>query len=42
MIGVNLTGLLCAREAVREFMKRGVDSKISVAAGKLVFMSSGH
>ena len=43
VIGVNLTGqFLCAREAVREFMKRGVVSEISAAAGKLVFMSSVH
>jgi glucose 1-dehydrogenase len=43
VIGVNLTGqFLCAREAVREFMRRGVVSEVSVAAGKLVFMSSVH
>ncbi|RXH41708.1 SDR family oxidoreductase [Bradyrhizobium zhanjiangense] len=43
VIGVNLTGqFLCAREAVREFKKRGVVDQISAAAGKLVFMSSVH
>ena len=43
VISVNLTGqFLCAREAVREFRKRGVVRDISVAAGKLVFMSSVH
>jgi glucose 1-dehydrogenase len=43
VISVNLTGqFLCAREAVREFLKRGVDSAVSAAAGKLVFMSSVH
>jgi len=43
VIGVNLTGqFLCAREAAREFTRRGVDEKISVAAGKIVCMSSVH
>lgn len=43
VIGVNLTGqFLCAREAVREFRRRGVVKDISVAAGKLVCMSSVH
>src|SRR3954454_1970985 len=43
VISVNLTGqFLCAREAVREFLKRGVDGAVSAAAGKLVFMSSVH
>jgi glucose 1-dehydrogenase len=43
VISVNLTGqFLCAREAVREFRKRGVDRAVSAAAGKLVFMSSVH
>lgn len=43
VIGVNLTGqFLCAREAVREFKRRGVHREISAAAGKLVFMSSVH
>jgi glucose 1-dehydrogenase len=43
VISVNLTGqFLCAREAVREFRRRGLVSDISAAAGKLVFMSSVH
>lgn len=43
VIGVNLTGqFLCAREAVREFLRRGVDPAVSVAAGKIVCMSSVH
>ncbi len=43
VIGVNLTGqFLTAREAVREFKRRGVDTNISVAAGKIVCMSSVH
>ena len=43
VIGVNLTGqFLCAREAVREFKRRGVNREISAAAGKLIFMSSVH
>jgi len=43
VIGVNLTGqFLCTREAVREFKRRGVDKKISVAAGKIICMSSVH
>jgi len=41
VISVNLTGqFLCAREAIREFKRRGVLKDISVAAGKLVCMSS--
>jgi len=43
VIAVNLTGqFLCAREAVREFKRRGVNREVSTAAGKLVFMSSVH
>ncbi|BBO02041.1 MULTISPECIES: glucose 1-dehydrogenase [Bradyrhizobium] len=43
VIGVNLTGqFLCAREAVREFKRRGIVGDISAAAGKLVCMSSVH
>jgi glucose 1-dehydrogenase len=42
VIGVNLTGqFLCAREAVREFKRRGV-REVSCAAGKIVCMSSVH
>jgi glucose 1-dehydrogenase len=43
VIGVNLTGqFLCAREAVREFKRRGVDRNVSTAAGKIICMSSVH
>ncbi len=43
VIGVNLTGqFLCARSAVREFKRRGVDEKVSEAAGKIIHMSSVH
>ena len=43
VIGVNLTGqFLCAREAVREFKRRGVRPEISVAAGKIICISSVH
>jgi glucose 1-dehydrogenase len=43
VISVNLTGqFLCTREAAREFKRRGVDESISVAAGKIICMSSVH
>jgi glucose 1-dehydrogenase len=43
VIDVNITGqFLCAREAVREFRRRGVMPAVSGAAGKLIFMSSVH
>ena len=43
VIGVNLTGqFLCTREAAREFKRRVVDESISVAAGKIICMSSVH
>jgi glucose 1-dehydrogenase len=43
VIGVNLTGqFLCAREAVREFMRRGVRPEVSCAAGKIICVSSVH
>jgi len=43
VIGINLTGqFLCAREAVREFKRRGVRREVSVAAGKIICMSSVH
>ena len=43
VISINLTGqFLCAREAVREFKRRGVDPKVSAAAGKIICMSSVH
>ena len=43
VIGVNLTGqFLCAREALREFKRRGVVKEVSVAAGKIICISSVH
>ena len=43
VIGVNLTGqFLCAREAARIFKSRGVVEDVSLAAGKIVCMSSVH
>jgi len=43
VLSVNLTGqFLCAREAIKEFLKRGVDEKKSKAAGKIICMSSVH
>jgi glucose 1-dehydrogenase len=43
VIDVNLTGqFLCAREAVREFMRRGVVERVSRSAGKIICMSSVH
>lgn len=43
VIDVNLTGqFLCAREAVKLFMKQGVNDKISCSAGKIICMSSVH
>lgn len=43
VIAVNLTGqFLCAREAVREFKRRGVRKDVSCAAGKIICMSSVH
>ena len=43
VIGVNLTGqFLCQRAAAREFLRRGVVEDVSVAAGKMICMSSVH
>ncbi len=43
VIGVNLTGqFLCAREAIRGFLRRGVVPSRSAAAGKIICMSSVH
>jgi len=43
VISVNLTGqFLCAREAVREFKRRGVIKDVSISAGKIICMSSVH
>ena len=43
VIGVNLTGqFLCAREAVREFKRRGLVPEVSASAGKIICISSVH
>jgi glucose 1-dehydrogenase len=43
VLAVNLTGqFLCAREAVREFLRRGAAPDISRATGKIICISSVH
>jgi glucose 1-dehydrogenase len=43
VLGVNLTGqFLCAREAIKEFLRRGIVPERSRAAGKIICMSSVH
>jgi glucose 1-dehydrogenase len=43
VLNINLTGqFLCAREALREFLRRGVVERVSCAAGKIICMSSVH
>lgn len=43
VIGVNLSGqFLCAREAAREFLRRGIVAGRSCAAGKIICISSVH
>ncbi len=43
VLSINLTGqFLCIREAVKEFLRRGVRKEVSVAAGKIICMSSVH
>ncbi len=43
VLAVNLTGaFLCAREAVREFLRRGLVPERSRASGKIIFISSVH
>ena len=43
VISVNLTGqFICAREAVKEFKRRGVRKEISCSAGKIIHISSVH
>ena len=40
---MTLTGqFLCSREAVREFMRRGVRANVSCSAGKIICISSVH
>jgi len=43
VLDVNLTGqFLCSREAIREFLRRGIKPELSVALGKIICMSSVH
>jgi glucose 1-dehydrogenase len=43
VLDVNLTGqFLCAREAIREFLRRGPKPELSAALGKIICMSSVH
>ena len=43
VMGVNLRGqFLCSREAIKEFLRRGIDTKRSVACGKIIHISSVH
>ncbi len=43
VLSVNLTGqFLCAREAAKEFLRRGVRPDVSCAAGKIICISSVH
>jgi len=43
VIDVNLTGMfLCAREAAREMIRRGIRPEVSRAAGKIICISSVH
>jgi glucose 1-dehydrogenase len=43
VIDINLTGqFLCAREAVREFLRRGVVPERSKSAGKIICITSVH
>ena len=43
VINVNLTGqFLCAREATKEFLRRGIVPERSCALGKIICMSSVH
>jgi glucose 1-dehydrogenase len=43
VLDINLTGqFLCAREAIKEFLRRGVVPQGSKSAGKIICMSSVH
>jgi len=43
VLAVNLTGqFLCSKEAIREFLRRGIVPERSRAAGKIICMSSVH
>ena len=43
VIAINLTGqFLCSREAIKEFLRRGIVPERSKSAGKIICMSSVH
>lgn len=43
VIDINLTGqFLCARESIREFLRRGMREEVSKSLGKIIHMSSVH
>lgn len=43
VMNVNLKGqFLCTREAVRMFLRQGIDRSVSVSAGKIICISSVH
>lgn len=43
VLNVNLTGqFLCAREAIREFLRRGIRPEVSRSVGKVICVSSVH
>ncbi len=43
VLGVNLTGqFICSREAIKEFLRRGIVPDRSKSAGKIICMSSVH
>ncbi len=43
VLSINLTGqFLCAREAIKEFLRRGIVPSRSKSAGKIICMSSVH
>jgi glucose 1-dehydrogenase len=43
VLDVNLTGqFLCAREAIKEFLRRGMRKEVSKSLGKIIHMSSVH
>jgi glucose 1-dehydrogenase len=43
VLQVNLTGqFLCAREGIKEFVRRGMRPEVSCALGKIIHMSSVH
>lgn len=43
VLDINLTGqFLCSREAIREFLRRGLRGAVSCSLGKIIHMSSVH